>query len=74
MGYNISRGPFEKTAVLAQEAPPTAKTEEDSGEGKAAALKDKINNTYYCCLCLIYCPILLSERILELRATVCLDI
>ena len=41
MGYNISRGPFEKTPVLAQEAAPTAKTEEDSGEGKAAALKDK---------------------------------
>ena len=39
MGYNISRGPFEKTPVLAQEAPPTSKTEEDSGEGKAEHFK-----------------------------------
>ena len=65
MGYNISRGPFEKTPVLAQEAPPTAKTEEDSGEGKAVALKDK----RYLLLLSVF-DLSPSERIPELRATV----
>ena len=34
MGYNISCCPVEKTPVLVQAAAPTAKTEEDSREGK----------------------------------------
>ncbi len=52
MGYNISRGPLAKTPVLAQEAAPTAKTEEDSGKGKAAALEGSCEQAIIIVVCI----------------------
>jgi hypothetical protein len=51
VGYNIGRGPFAKTPVLAQEAAPIAQTEEDSGKGKAAALESSCEQVIIIVVC-----------------------